>query len=179
MLDPFSLRAPARLHTNGSIKAEDKNRPAHRRGAEFVVDYPSLWAKDRRIVYGGKNGEVRWTENKRQGTLLKVSSLLLKQPAVAADGLPEQIKEDYAAMTITVQEKVTIPAGEALHIIGQAANTNVELYQISVKNRSYLITLATPDDLELYEDLMNRVIDSFRILPEQSHAQDEIKDATN
>lgn len=145
---------------------------------EFVVEYPSLWTKDRRIVYGDKSGEVRWTENEGQDTLLKISSLFLKEPVAAGESLAEQIKKDHAAMVVTRQETVDLPAGEALHITGQAANTNIAFYQISAKTRSYLISLSTPDDLELYKDLMARVIHSFRMLPEKNHGQDETKDAT-
>ena len=132
---------------------------------EFAVEYPLLWEKDRWLTYGSKDGEVRWTHPDHQDTLLRIKSFLLKQPLPSLERQTDQTLQDYVGMTVTLKEEVTLPAGKAIHITGQRTQGNFYSYQLSHKNRSYLIALTTaPDNIDTYNNLMDRIIYSFQIM---------------
>ena len=60
---------------------------------EFVIEYPLDWKKDRRVIYGTSNGEVRWTRQTDSGNvMLRVIS---KKSIIPADISEGQLAEQF------------------------------------------------------------------------------------
>ena len=134
---------------------------------EFIIDYPLSWSKDRRLPYGSKNGEVRWTHPDHPNTLLTIRSDFLRRQDLSKEQRIEQVLHEYNGLEVSTKEEITLPAGEAWHITGHTARVNVDIYLLLHTDRSYLITLTTPpDEMDIYQDLMVRVTQSFQALPE-------------
>ncbi len=133
---------------------------------EFVVEYPLSWGKDRRISYGSKEGEIRWKHPDHPDTLLTIRSSLQKQQAPGRELQIDQELQKYVGLEISLEEKVTLPAGEAWHVIGHTEHVEINSYLFSRTDRSYLIILtASPDRSDSYKDVMDRVTHSFQFLP--------------
>ena len=134
---------------------------------EFNVAYPLSWNKDRRLTYGSKEGEVRWTHPDHPNTLLTIRSDFQKRQDLSKKQRVDQILQEYVELEVSTKEEVALPAGEAWHITGHTARVNVDIFLLLRTNRSYFIALTAPsDEIEIYEDLMNRVTHSFQALPE-------------
>lgn len=130
---------------------------------ECAVEYPLLWIKERRLVYGSKNGEILWTPPKADGTLLR----LISQQRKTID--PEQqisaLLHESSDLEVSLREEVSLPAGDAVHIIAGSTEKHTEIYQISGTNRSYLLSLTMlKKHRDAYSEVMDTVIHSFRIL---------------
>jgi hypothetical protein len=133
---------------------------------QFAIEYPLSWKKIRRVAYGSREGDVRWTEPGHPGTLLKVSSILAKQPASNPDQLIDLMLQEYSGLEISLKEKVTLPSGEAWHVTGHTVQFDLDIYLMAHEQRNYLITLtATRGDIDDYQDIASRVTDSFQVLP--------------
>jgi len=136
---------------------------------EFNVAYPLSWDKDRRITYGSKEGEVRWTLPDHPNTLLTIRSDVQKRHDLSNEQQIDQVLHEYVELEVLTKEEMELPSGEAWHITGHTARVNVDIYLLLRTNRSYSIALtAPPDEIELYEDLMNRVTQSFQAIPQKS-----------
>ena len=134
---------------------------------EFIVEYPLSWNKDRRLPYGSKNGEVRWAHPKHPDTSLTIRSDLQKRQDLSKEQQVDQVVHEYVGLDVAIEEEITLPAGESWHITGKTAQLNVDIYLLLNKDRSYLIALTAPaDKIDLYEDLMARVTQSFQTIPE-------------
>ena len=134
---------------------------------EFIVEYPLSWSKDRRLTYGSKDGEVRWTHPDHPDTLLTIKSDLQKRQELSQEQQVEQVLHKYVGLEVATNEAITLPAGETWHITGNTAQVNIDIYLLLHSDRSYLIALTAPaDKIDAYEDLMNRVTQSFQALPE-------------
>ena len=60
---------------------------------EFVIEYPLDWQKDRRVIYGTSNGEVRWSHQTHSGdVMLRVIS---KKNAIPANISENQLSEQF------------------------------------------------------------------------------------
>lgn len=133
---------------------------------EFAIEYPLSWKKTRRVTYGSRQGEVRWTDPDHPGTLLKARSTLTKQPASNPDQLIDLILQEYSGLEISLKEKVTLSSGEAWHVTGHTLQFDLEIYLIAHEQRNYLIALTvTRGDIDDYQDIASRVMDSFQALP--------------
>ena len=134
---------------------------------EFIVEYPLSWSKDRRLTYGSKDGEVRWAHPDHPDTLLTIRSDLRKPQVLNKEQQVEQVLQKHVGLEVATKEEITLPAGEAWHITGNTTQVNVDIYLLLHRDRSYLIALTAPaDKINIYEDLMNRVTQSFHTMPE-------------
>ena len=141
---------------------------------EFIVEYPQSWSKDRRLSYGSKEGEVRWSHPDQPQTLLKIKSYLQKQPALSSEQQVDQVLREYVAMEETDRAKVVLPAGEALHITGHTAEENIDIHLLLRAERNYLIVFtSSPDNFDAFEEVLERVTDSFLAMP--SNKEQEAK----
>ncbi len=132
----------------------------------FVMEYPLAWEKDRRVAYGNREGEVRWTHPDHPATLLMVKSSLQTHSALNAETRIEQALQEYPGLEILAKEVITLPAGEAWHVSGQTAQGHLDLYLLVHGGHRYLISFtAAPEDFDDYQDILERVIDSFQIMP--------------
>ncbi len=134
---------------------------------EFNVAYPLSWNKDRRLSYGSKEGEVRWTHPEHPNTLLTIRSDFQKQQELSKEQQIDQALQEYVGLEVLTKEEMALPAGEAWHITGRTTRDNVDIYLFLRTNRNYLIALtAPPDEIKIYQDLMNRVTQTFQTMPE-------------
>lgn len=134
---------------------------------EFAIEYPLTWGKDRRLSFGSKNGEVRWTPPGQEDTLLKIKSQVPERGMTDAEHSPDPLAQELVGQDILLNEKITLPAGDAAHIIGNKAGRSIESYYLSRNKRSYLISLSTSaENDERYADIMQKVVYSFQILPQ-------------
>jgi len=130
---------------------------------ECAIEYPLLWTKDRRLTYGSKDGEILWKPKQDDGTVLR---LISEQRETI--GPEQQVARFLAPLTdleVALREEVSLPAGEAVHIIADSAEKKIEIYQISGAHRSYLLSLTTlKKNKDLYSGIMETVSDTFQIL---------------
>ena len=82
---------------------------------------------------------------------------------------PEQqiarLYQEFTGLEISLEEEVTLPAGEATHIVGDTAEKHFESYQFSNAKRSYLISLTVlKENAKLYSEVMDKVIYTFHIM---------------
>lgn len=132
---------------------------------ECAIEYPLPWIKDRRISYGGKSGEIRWKPRAQDGTVLKLKSDTAGQAPILPEQLVSSLRQEYTGLEITLTERVSLPAGEATHILAVTADKQVEIYQISGEKRSYLISLTMlKKNDKLYSGVMHKVIYTFQTL---------------
>ena len=130
---------------------------------EFVVEYPLQWQKDRRLEYGRKEGEIRWSHPEQGETLLQVTSHFRKYQTDEQE-LGLALKE-HPGLTETIREQVELPAGEAWHVSGQATQQQVEIYLLLKSGRAYSIVLKTsPENFSDYDKLMTKIVHSFQVL---------------
>ncbi|MDT8444669.1 MAG: hypothetical protein RQ722_10270 [Desulfuromonadales bacterium] len=133
---------------------------------EFIVEYPLSWSKDRRINFGSKQGEVRWTHPDYPQTLLRIKSYIPEQKTLSIDQQIDEALHEYIELGVSTKEVVTLPAGEAWHITGHTMQADVDIYLLLRAGRSYSIELKAPrDSIDDYEDLMDRITQSFQIMP--------------
>jgi hypothetical protein len=133
---------------------------------EFIVEYPLSWNKDRRLVFDSKEGEVRWTHPDHPQTLLRIRSFVPERQAPGIEQQIDQALHEYVELEISTREAVTLPAGEAWHITGQTAQVDADIYLLLRTDRGYSIELTAPrDNIDAYEDVMDRVTHSFRTIP--------------
>jgi hypothetical protein len=133
---------------------------------DFAIEYPLSWKKVRRVAYGSRQGEVRWTDPGHPGTLLQVRSTLAKQPASNPEQQIDQVLQEYSGLEMPLKEKVALSSGEAWHVTGHTAQFDLEIYLIAHKQRSYLITLTTTrGNIDNYRDIASSIMDSFQALP--------------
>lgn len=133
---------------------------------EFAVEYPQDWHKDRRLSYGSRDGEVRWSHPEHPATLLRIKSSLLSQPAVSPARQLEQALQEYSGLEVLRREQVALTAGEAWHVTGRTAQLAVDLYLLPRTQRAYLIVLTAPPGTSSQDDeFMERVTRSFQVLP--------------
>lgn len=128
---------------------------------ELVMEYPLNWKKDRRLEYGRNEGEIHWSHPDQKGTLLLVTSRFRQYQSDAQE--LERVLKDYPGLTTTLREQVDLPAGQAWHVSGQAAQQQVEIYLFLKPRRTYKIVLRTAleNDGE-YQNLMEKVTQSFQ-----------------
>jgi len=152
--------------TTGQLEAREKIGMHIDAVLEFAVGYPLSWKKDRRVAYGRKQGEVRWTDSGHPGMLLKVRSSLTKQPAGSTEQQIDQVLQEYIGLEKLVKQQVTLPSGEAWQISGHSVQSDLELYLMFREQRSYQISLEVPrGEIDSYLELMNRIMDSFETIP--------------
>jgi hypothetical protein len=133
---------------------------------EFIMEYPLSWNKDRRLVYGSKEGEVRWTHPGHPATLLRVRSSLMKQHTANEEMQIEELLHEYPDLKILCKEKVRLPAGEAWHVSGQMSQGHLELYLFLRSDHLYVIAFtAGHEDRGSYQDDLERFTNSFQIMP--------------
>jgi hypothetical protein len=134
---------------------------------DFVVEYPLSWGKDRRLTYGSKDGEVRWTHPDDPEVLLRVESHSIKPPESTLEQQLDKTLRGYVGLEVSIKEQLTIPSGETWHIRGQTAHRDVDIYLLLHPQRSYLIALTTPlDTIDSYRDIMDEALSSFQIMLE-------------
>lgn len=132
---------------------------------QFVMEYPLTWSKERRVGYGSREGEVRWTHPDHPATLLRVKASAQKQSALDTGQGNEQALQEYPGLEIESAEEVKLPAGKAWHVTGQTAQGHLDLYLLRHSGHRYLITFtAAPEDVDAYEDILERVTASFQIM---------------
>lgn len=130
---------------------------------EFVVEYPLSWSKDRRIAYGKKAGEVRWTPPDHPQTFLRIKSYLPNQQVLSIEQRINDALHEYVGLEVLTKKTVSLPAGEAWHITGQTAQGDAEIYLLLSAERSYSIDLMAPaDSIDSFKDVMERVTLSFQ-----------------
>ncbi|NIP51523.1 MAG: hypothetical protein GWN13_03555 [Phycisphaerae bacterium] len=132
---------------------------------EFVTEYPLDWSKDRRVVYGTNDGEVRWTYPDDAKIMLRVLSY--ERPAEISSPAQRLTRElpDYPGQNILVSEKELLPAGEAVHLTAQTPKADVEAYQLTTTSRNYTIALIVPrETLAEYKVMMSEIIQSFNFV---------------
>ncbi len=133
---------------------------------EFIVEYPLSWSKDRRISFGSKQGEVRWTHPAYPQTLLRIKSYRPEQQALNIDQQIDEALHEYIELNVSTKEVMTLPAGEAWHITGHTVQADVDIYLLLRAGRSYSIELKAPrNSIDDYEDVMDRITQSFQIMP--------------
>jgi hypothetical protein len=133
---------------------------------EFIVEYPLSWSKDRRLDFGSKHGEVRWTHPGYPQTLLRIKSYIPKQQTLSVDQQIDHVLHEYSGLEVLTKEVVTLPAGDAWHIMGHTVQAKVEIYLILRTGRSYSIELTAPRySIDDDEDVMDRITQSFQIMP--------------
>ena len=141
---------------------------------EFNVAYPLSWNKDRRITYGSKEGEVRWTHPDHPNTLLTIRSDFQKRHDLSKEQRIDQALHEYIGLEVTTSEKMTLPDGEAWHVTGHTAQVNVDIYLFFHTDRSYLIALTAPaDNIDNFKHLMERVTRSFQAIPQKATGYQE------
>jgi len=134
---------------------------------EFIVEYPLSWSKERRLTYGSKEGEVRWTHPDHPNTLLTIRSDFQPRHDLSNEQQIDLALHEYVGLEVLKKEEVALAAGDAWHITGHTAWVSVNIYLLLHSNRIYLIALtAPPDEIDDYQDLMVRVTQSFQALPE-------------
>lgn len=132
---------------------------------KFVVEYPLAWDKDRLVTFGRNTGEVRWTNPKHKQKLLRIRSFISGPPELSNEQQIEQALHEYTGLEISSRTRMTIPAGDALHITGHTARRDVDLYLLLRADRGYAIELTVPrGDTAFDKDIMDRVIHSFQIM---------------
>lgn len=128
-----------------------------------AIEHPLSWTKDRRLVYGSKNGEILWQPPDADGTLLRLISEQRKT-IEPEQQLTRQLQE-FAELEITLREEVTLPVGEAIHITGTSPEKQIEIYQFSDTNRSYLVSLVMlKNNVKRYSGVMDKVIQTLYVL---------------
>ena len=133
---------------------------------EFVVEYPLLWEKDRRLPFGSSEGEIRWTPPSDQGTLLKIKSQLKATDKSDVEDQIGLLKQEFINLNITLNEKMELPAGEAVHITAMTTGKSLDFYHLSSEKRTYQIILTAPEnDADKYTAIMKKVVRSFQFLP--------------
>lgn len=132
----------------------------------FAVEHPLDWPKQRRVPFGGRDGEVSWTDPEQPGTRLLVASTRTADPAETIDRRVARLAADDPGLQLALQEQVELPAGTAWHLAGQTRQGDIELYLIAGPGRSYRLALIKAHgELDGYEDLLRRVAESFQALP--------------
>lgn len=132
---------------------------------ECAIEYPLFWTKDRRVTYGSQNGEIRWKPIEHDGTILRLESQMHEGKTLDPEQQITKRLQEFDAVDILLKERSDLPAGSAIHIIGETSEKHIELYQLSHNNRSYLISLATlKENVSLYKGVMNKVILTFQVL---------------
>jgi hypothetical protein len=130
---------------------------------ECAIEYPLLWTKDRRLTYGTKSGELRWKPPKVEGTLLRLISQ--ERKTIEPEQQIARLYQEFTGLEISLKEEVSLPAGDATHIVGDTAEKHFEIYQFSNANRSYLISLTMlKENAKLYSGVMDKVIHTFQVL---------------
>jgi hypothetical protein len=130
---------------------------------ECAIEYPLLWTKDRRLTYGTKSGELRWKPPKVEGTLLRLISQ--ERKTIEPEQQIARLYQEFTGLEISLKEEVSLPAGDATHIVGDTAEKHFESYQFSNANRSYLISLTIlKENTKLYSGVMDKVIHTFQVL---------------
>ena len=139
---------------------------------EFVVEYPLQWDKERRLVYGKNEGEVRWTDPEDKETLFFINSLIRQPLQNPIQTELQQFLNPYPGLRDSPWEKTELPAGEAWHVKGQTAQLDVEIYVLSKQGRIYKITLLSDlDTLSKYDSVKQQMIGSFQVLNQQMTPQ--------
>ena len=130
---------------------------------ECAIEYPLLWAKDRRLTYGSKSGELRWKPPQTDGTLLRLISQERKM--IEPEQQIARLYQEFPDLEISLEEQVALPAGDATHIVGVSAEKHFESYQFSNANRNYLISLTIlKENTKFYSGVMDKVIHTFQVL---------------
>jgi hypothetical protein len=130
---------------------------------ECAIEYPLSWTKDRRLTYGSQSGELRWTPPLTDGTLLRLISQ--ERETIEPEQQTARLHQDFRGLEISLTEEVSLPAGEATHIVGETAEKYIESYQFTNRNRSYMISLTMlKENAKLYSGVMNKVIHTFQVL---------------
>lgn len=133
---------------------------------EFVVEYPLSWRKDRRLPYKSESGEVRWTHPDHPEVLLKILSTANGTRGFNKDEAFNRITKEYPRIEFTKVEEQLINETPATFIEGEAREASIQSYILSVNNRTYLIILERPtENKEDFQELMDRVIHSFKAIP--------------
>lgn len=155
-----------------SCATTDKSAPEMKVGMhldavlEFVVEYPLTWHKDRRLVYGSKEGEVRWSPPNQPDILLRIQSFFPGQTELDPEKQVEDVLHDLVGLQLTSKELIKLPAGEAWHLTGHTKRGDIIIYLFLNAERSYLITFSTPaDQSKCCEEVMERVTRSFQAAP--------------
>lgn len=134
---------------------------------EFIVEYPLSWSKERRIIFGRRQGEVRWTHPDHPDTLVRIKSYVPEQQTFDIEQRIDQALQEYIGLEISSKEAVILPAGEAWHITGHTAQVDADIYLFLRVSRSYAIELTTPPgSIGNYTDIMNKMINSFHTMPQ-------------
>lgn len=135
---------------------------------EFVIEYPLDWSKSRRLTYGSKDGEVRWSHRKHPEALLQVVSKA-QQPHTPdiAQGI-EALFPEYPGLVVNLEEEVELSASTAWHILAHTDDKDIEAFIYTTPDRSYRVTLSVPlDTLSDYTEIMTRASESFAPMPRQ------------
>ena len=133
---------------------------------EFVVEYPLAWNKDRRLVFGRREGEVRWTHPEHPHTLLRIKSYLPQQQTLRVEQQIDQALHEFVGLEVLTRETMTLPAGEVWHMTGHTAQGDADIYLLLRAGRSYSIDLTAPSTrIEEYREVMDKITRSFQAMP--------------
>ena len=136
---------------------------------EFVIEYPLDWQKDRRVIYGTSNGEVRWSHQTHSGdVMLRVISKKNTIPAnISENQLSEQFL-DYPDLKIETIVKREHIQGDFWHFTGFTEKSRLDGYLFTNATRLYRIIFLRPQDShDNYSDILERIGDSFAPLASQ------------
>ena len=133
----------------------------------FAIEHPQDWRHGEQTQPAGCTGKLRWASTKKTAAAsLEVTVLAPPQPGDGLDQILQKFVATYTDFTVTEHQPLQLAGVSAEKIDGHTADRTFEVIAVAATNRTYLLALAAPSaGFAAHQELFDKIVDSFRILP--------------
>ena len=133
----------------------------------FAIEHPQDWARTVPATQPDTTGTIRWAPLAgAPPASLAVTAMTPQQAVGGFDHLLEIFTADKPGFTPSDREVLDIPGAAAEKVVGQSPTQAYEAVLITASRHAFILTFSTPpENAADYQDLFDKVVDSFRILP--------------
>jgi hypothetical protein len=133
----------------------------------FAIEHPQDWTRTVPATEPDTVGTISWAP--LTGTAPASLAVIAMTPQQAVGGFDHMLEiftTDKPGFTTTVREPLDIPGAAAEKVVGQTPAQAFELILVTASRNAFILALSTPPgSVADYQDLFDKVVDSFRIIP--------------
>lgn len=134
----------------------------------FAIEHPQDWARTVPATDPGTDGTISWAPMAQAAPFprMSVTAMAPHQAMGGFDRLVEIFTADKPDFTVTEREPLDIPGAAAEKVVGQTPERAFELVLVTATRHAFIVALSsTPESLADFQDMFDKVVDSFRVLP--------------
>ena len=133
----------------------------------FAIEHPQDWRHGVQTQPAGSAGRLRWVSTKKPtAASLEVTVLTPPQSDSGCDQILQDFLGEHPDLTVTDRKPLQLAGSDAEKLEGHTAGQTFEVITVATAKRAFILALAAPTTaFPAHQDLFDKIVDSFRILP--------------